>query len=93
MKDLKKMTLTALLAVGLLAGASLSAQAAESLISSKDTVLKTVVATPAKAKVSGQPVDTASYNSKAVRSGGLTSAKAKVSGQPIDAAAYSSKGR
>lgn len=87
--------LAALLAVGLLSGASLTTQAAESLVSSKDVVLRTVVATPAKAKVSGLPVDAAAYNSKgsASKATAAKPAKASLSGQSIDTTAYSSKAR
>lgn len=95
MKKLNKITLAAFLAIGLIAGASLNTQAAESLISSKDTVLKTVIATPANAKVAGLPVDAAAYSSKGAVSKAtvVKPAKASISGQSINTAVYSSKAR
>lgn len=91
MKTLNKITLAAALTIGLFAGASLNVQADS--LSSKDTVLRTVIATPAKAKVSGQAIDAGAYSSKESKATVATPAKARVSGSAIDATVYSSKAR
>lgn len=91
MNKLNRLMVT-LLAMGLFAGTTLSTQADS--LNSKDVVVRTTIATPAKAKVSGQPIDAAAYSSKVATPNDTVAASAKVSpAQPINASAYSSKAR
>lgn len=92
MKKINHLVVAGFLTALILAGASFKAQADS--LSSKDAVLRTVIAAPAKANVSGQAVNTTAYNSKgSTKNTASPSTKTGLSAQAIDAAAYSSKAR